>query len=74
MLSGPLSFPTENLSLLARRQATSSTRYFVKAKNLNFTAWADFVRPQSSHWDKLKMDSVMMHYVKEYARVRREGG
>ena len=34
-------------------------------------AWADFVRPQSFHWDRPKIDKVMMHYVKEYARICR---
>ena len=37
------------------------------------TLYMFFVRPQSFHWDRPKIDKVMMRHVKEYARVRREG-
>ena len=37
-------------------------------------AWTEFVRPQSYHWDRPKLDKVLMHLVKEYARVRRKKG
>ena len=48
--------------------------FFVKAEDPDFKAWTDFVRPQSYHWDRPKIDRVLMHHVKEYARVRRIGG
>ena len=43
---------------------------FDEAEDPDFLAWSDFVRPQTYKWDKPKIDSVMMHYVREYARVR----
>lgn len=48
--------------------------FFVKAEDPNFKAWTDFVRPQSYHWDRPKLDKVMMHHVKVYARGRRGDG
>ena len=48
--------------------------FFVKAGDPDFKAWGDLVRPQSFHWDGPKIDKVMMHYVKEDARVRRKKG
>ena len=32
------------------------------------------MRPQSYHCDRPKIDKVLMHYVKEYARVRARKG
>ena len=48
--------------------------FFVKAEDPDFQAWSDFVRPATYEWDKPKVDSVMMHHVKEYTGVRREDG
>ena len=46
--------------------------FFVKIEDPDFKAWADFVQPQSFHWDRPKIDKVLMHHVKEYIRVRRK--
>ena len=46
----------------------------MKGEELDFQAWSDFVRPQTEKWDKPKLDPVLMHHVKEYARVRRKDG
>ena len=48
--------------------------FLVKAEDADFVAWRDFLRPQTYKWDKHKLDSVMMHYVEEYARIRRKKG
>ena len=37
-------------------------------------AFSDYVRPATYEWDKPKIDSVMMHHVKEYARGRGKEG
>ena len=44
--------------------------FFVKGEDPDFVAFSDYVRPATYEWDKPKIDSVMMHHVKEYARGR----
>ena len=48
--------------------------FFVKAEDPDYKAFSDFVRPATYEWDKPKIDSVMMHHVKEYARGRGKNG
>ena len=54
---------------LMREVVNKLYTFFVKAEDPDFMTWTDFVRPESYCWDRPKLDKVMMHYVKEYARV-----
>ena len=48
--------------------------FFVKGEDPDFVAFSDYVRPAMYEWDKPKIDSVMMHHVKEYARGSGKNG
>ena len=67
-------FDEDEMRDLMREVVNKIYTFFVKAEDPDFQAWNDFVRPATYEWDKPKIDSVMMHHVKEYARVRREDG
>ncbi len=67
-------FDENEMRDLMREIVNKLYTFFVKAEDPDFVAWTDFVRPQSYHWDRPKIDKVLMHFVKEYARVRRKKG
>ena len=59
-------FNKDEMRDLMREVVNKLYTYFVKAEDPDFKACTDFVRPQCYHWDRPKIDKVMMHYVKEY--------
>ena len=65
-------FDENEMRGLIREIVNKLYTFFVKAEDPDFKAWNYFVRPQSYHWDRPKIDKALMHHVKEYARVRRE--
>ena len=67
-------FDENEMRDLMREIVNKLYTFFVKGEDPDFVAWTDFVRPQSYHWDRPKIDKVLMHFVKEYARVRRKKG
>ena len=67
-------FDQNEMRDLMREVVNKLYTFFVKAEDPDFRAWANFVRPQSYHWDRPKIDKVLMHHVKEYARVRAKKG
>ena len=67
-------FDENEMRDLMREIVNKLYTFFIKAEDPDFRAWANFVRPQSYHWDRPKIDKVLMHYVKEYARVRAKKG
>lgn len=67
-------FDENEMRDLMREIVNKLCTFFVKAEDPDFVAWTEFVRPQSYHWDRPKLDKVLMHFVKEHARVRRKKG
>ena len=65
-------FNEDEMRDLMREVVNKLYTFFVKAEAPDFKAWTEFVRPQSYHWDRPKLDKVMMHHVKVYARGRRK--
>ena len=66
-------FDDNEMRDLMREIVNKLYTFFLKAEDPDFTAWTDFVRPGSYHWDRPKIDKVMMHHVKVYARSRKKG-
>ena len=64
-------FDENEMRDLMREIVNKIYTFLVKMDDPDFTAWRDFVRPQAEHWDKPKLDRTLMHFVEEYARVRR---
>ena len=67
-------FDENEMRDLMREIVNKMYTFFTKGEDPDFVAWTEFVRPQSYHWDRPKLDKVLMHFVKEYARVRRKKG
>ena len=67
-------FDENEMRDLMREIVNKMYTFFTKGEDPDFVAWTEFVRPQSYHWDRPKLDKVLMHMVKEYARVRRKKG
>ena len=67
-------FDENEMRDLMREIVNKLYTFFRKGEDPDFVAWTEFVRPQSYHWDRPKLDKVLMHFVKEYARVRRKRG
>ena len=67
-------FDEDEMRDLMREIVNKIYTFLVKAEDPDFQAWSNFVRPRTYKWDKPKIASVMMHYVKEYARVRGKDG
>ena len=63
-------FDNKEMRDLMREIVNKLYTFFVKAEDPEFKAWTDFVRPHSYHWDRPKIDKVLMHHVKVYARGR----
>ena len=67
-------FDEDEMRELMREIVNKIYTFFAKAEDPDFQAFSDFVRPAMYEWDKPKIDSVMMHHVKEYARGRGKNG
>ena len=67
-------FNQDEMRDLMREIVNKIYTFFVKGEDPDFQAFSDYVRPATYEWDKPKIDSVMMHHVKEYARGREENG
>ena len=67
-------FDQDEMRDLMREIVNKIYTFFVKAEDPDFQAFRDLVRPATYEWDKPKIDSVMMHHVKDYARSRGKDG
>ena len=67
-------FDENEMRDLMREIVNKIYTFFVKGEDPDFVAFSDYVRPATYEWDKPKIDSVMMHHVKEYARGRGKEG
>ena len=67
-------FDENEMRDLMREIVNKIYSFFVKGEDPDFVAFSNYVRPATYEWDKPKIDSVMMHHVKEYARGRGKNG
>ena len=67
-------FDENEMRDLMREIVNKIYTFFVKGEDPDFVAFSDYVRPAMYEWDKPKIDSVMMHHVKEYARGSGKNG
>ncbi len=67
-------FDENEMRDLMREIVNKIYTFFVKGEDPDFVAFSDYVRPATYKWDKPKIDSVMMHHVKECARGRGKEG
>lgn len=67
-------FDEEEMLDLMRLVVNKIYTFLAKMDDPDFTAWRDFVRAQAEHWDRPRIDRTQMHFVEEYARVRRKKG
>ena len=65
-------FDEDEMCDLMREIVNKIYTFLVKAEDSDFLAWRDFVRPQTDKWDKPKLDNTLIHFVEEYARIRRK--
>ena len=63
-------FDKDEMRDLMRQIVNKIYTFLAKMDDADFTAWRDFLQPQTEHWDKPRLDRTMMHFVEEYARVR----
>ena len=65
-------FDEDEMRDLMRQVVNKIYTFLVKMDDPDFVAWRDFVRSQAEHWDRPRLDRTLMHFVEEYARVRRK--
>ena len=65
-------FDEDEMRDLMRQIVNKIYTFLAKMDDADFMAWRDFLRPQTEHWDKPRLDRTLMHFVEEYARVRRK--
>lgn len=65
-------FDEDEMRDLMREIVNKIYTFLVKMEDPDFAAWRDFVRPQTDKWDKPKLDTTLMRFVEEYARIRRK--
>ena len=67
-------FDDDEMRDLMRQIVNKIYTFLVKMDDPDFEAWRDFLRPQTNNWDRPRIDRTLMHFVEEYARVRRLPG
>lgn len=65
-------FDEDEMRDLMRQIVNKIYTFLVKMDDPDFEAWRDFPRVQTSKWDRPRIDRTLMHFVEEYARVRRK--
>ena len=65
-------FDEDEMRDLMRQVVNKIYTFLAKMDDPDFMAWRDFPQPQTEHWDKPRLDRTLMHFVEEYARVRRK--
>ena len=65
-------FDEDEMRDLMRQIVNKIYTFLVKMEDPDFAAWRDFLRSQTSKWDRPRIDRTLMRFVEEYARVRRK--
>ena len=65
-------FDEDEMRDLMRQIVNKIYTFLAKMDDPDFAAWRDFLQPQTEYWDKPRLDRTLMHFVEEYARVRRK--
>ena len=73
-LAGSVAFRRGRDARPDARETEQDLYVLFKGEDPDFVAFSDFVRPATYEWDTPKIDSVMMHHVREYARGRGKVG